>query len=252
MSNSEIDESESNEIDLANDGPCGVQEGEFALQSGARKFFRFSLREALGLMTIAILAVGLWSTSMKLRNQENELRVMRQEFGYLAPSRSDQIASSRIPSDQPLTYKMRVRLPRELPGGLSYQLVYSSLWESGKTFPAWFGSVPVPQGESLVTIQILNDPRDGKWKIAAVVSATEGTSRIATGLPPPHEVIFRGSHDVISTGLGRETSLVSVGETIRLLDERWVVGNQGVMLDGGPPREDLVGVFAQLEPTGTP
>ena len=233
-------------------GRSGERDLGINVRSRPNSVLRFSLRESLGLMTIAILAIGLWLTSSKLRDREEELRVMRQEFGYLAPSRADQIASSRSPSDQPLTYKMRVRLPRDLPAGISYQLVYSSIWESGRAAPTWFGAVPMPQGESLVTLQILNDPRDSKWKIAAVVSSTEGTSRIATGLPPPHEAIFRGSHDVISTGLGRETLLMAIGESIRLLDERWVVGSQGVMLDGGPPRENLVGVFAQLEPVGAP
>jgi len=209
---------------------------------------RFSLREAIGLVTISALAIALWNTSRQLADRESQLKVMRQEFGYLAPSKATEIAATRSPSDQPLSYRVRVRLPDPLPPGMQYQVVYSSLWESGETSPTWFAGVPVSAGESLVTMQVLNDPRDSRWKLAAVVSSSNGTKRMATVLPPPHEAVFRGSHDVISTGIGRETFVAEFGKSIRLLDERWLVDGAGLILDGGMPRETQVGIYAELQP----
>ena len=59
---------------------------------------------------------------------------------------------------------------------------------------------------------------------------------------------FRGSHDVISTGINRDTVIASVGESIRLLDDRWVIQGNGVQLDGSAPRENQVGIYAELTP----
>ncbi len=218
------------------------------IQVRRKSSYRFSLREVLGLVTITVLTFGLWNTSRQLLERERELAVMRKEFGYLAPSNAAQVAASRSPSAVPLSYRMRVRLPEGLEKPIEYQLAYSSLWEAEEVEPTWFATIPMPKGESLITIQILSDPRDEKWKISAVVSSPDGTSRAATVLPPPHEQIFRGSHDVISTGIGRETTLVSMGQSIRLLDDRWVVGDGGVILDGGAPKNTQVGVYAELQP----
>jgi len=41
---------------------------------------------------------------------------------------------------------------------------------------------------------------------------------------------------------------VSMGQSIRLLDDRWVVGDGGVSLDGGAPKNTQVGVYAELQP----
>ena len=215
---------------------------------GARGYFRFSLREVLGMVLIAALGIALGNNSIKLAEQDRELNIMRKAFGYLAPSGDNQVAASRGLSDQPLTYQMRVRLPEPLPEGLEYKVVYSSLWEKGNTSPTWFGSIPIASGESLVTVRVLDDPRDRKWKIAISVSSSAGTYRMSTGLPPPHEEIFRGSHDVISTGINRDTVIASVGESIRLLDDRWVIQGNGVQLDGSAPRENQVGIYAELTP----
>ena len=211
----------------------------------------FSLREMIGLVTIIALAVALWNAMSRMREQERELTVMRQEFGYLAPSEPNELAASRSPSEQPLSYRMRIRLPAQKGEDFPYQVVYSSLWEAGNPDPTWFGGVRVPSGESLVTVQIIDDPRDGRWKLATVVSSQSGTSRMSTVLPAPHEEIFRGSHDVISAAIGRETLISEVGSSVRLLDERWLIDGAGVVLDGSAPKESQVGVYAELQPLVT-
>jgi len=209
---------------------------------------KFTLREMIGLVTIIALVAALWNSSRRLRDQERELTVMRKEFGYLAPSEPYELAASRSPSDQPLSYRMRVRLPPQKGTDFPYQIVYSSLWEAGESEPTWFGGVRGPGGESLITVQILDDPRDGKWKLATVVSSSSGTSRMSTVLPPPHEGIFRGSYDVISAGIGRDTLISEFGSSVRLLDERWLIEDAGVVLDGFAPKESQVGVYAELRP----
>ena len=60
---------------------------------------------------------------------------------------------------------------------------------------------------------------------------------MATVLPPEHVEIFRGSHEVVSTGVARETLAVSSTDSIRLLDERWLVGEGGLLLYGDRPPE---------------
>ena len=171
---------------------------------------------------------------------------MRREFGYLAETSPGQIAAARAPSDQPLTYRLRVRIPND---SRAYRIAYSSHWPQRSTVPQWYGAVPVPAGESIVTVQIHEDPRDHRWKISTVVSASIGTKRMATVLPPEHVDVFRGSHDVISTGIGRETLAVASSQSIRLLDERWLVGETPLLLYGDrAPEEDQIGVYAELQP----
>jgi hypothetical protein len=68
-------------------------------------------------------------------------------------------------------------------------------------------------------------------------------------LPAEHVDIFRGSHDVISTGIGRETLAADANQSIRLLDERWLVGEKALLLYGDrAPEEDQVGIYAELQP----
>lgn len=208
--------------------------------------FRLSLREYIGLATIIMLVVGMLTTALRLRQSESELSRIRKEFGYLSTTLPGQIAAARAPSEQPLTYRLRVRIPA---GQDEYRVAYSSHWPQHSSGPQWFGAVPVPPGESIITVQILEDPRDHRWKIAASVVAAMGTRRMATALPPDHVDIFRGSHEVISTGIGRETFVVASNQTIRLLDERWLVGERALLLYGDrAPDEDQVGVYAELQP----
>ena len=211
-----------------------------------RRRWRFSLREYMGLVTIVILATGLVFSIRRLRHLEVEVAKMRSETGYLQETAPGQIAAARAPSDQPLTYRVRVRVPE---GASKFRVAYSSLWPSRAAGPQWYGAVPMPGGESIVTIRVLEDPRDKKWKIASLVSSVEGNQRMATVLPPKHVTVFRGSHDVLSTGVGRETQAVQQTGSIRLLDERWLVGEGALLLYGDrPPTTDQIGIYAELQP----
>ena len=226
--------------------PGGEQGSEFRVNRGPRRLWSISLREYLGLMTLLILSIGLAFLVHRLRGLEAEVTKLRAETGYLQQTAPGQIAAARAPVDQPLTYRVRVRVPT---GSDKFRVAYSSIWPRQAAGPQWFGAVPLPVGESVVTIRILEDPRDKKWKIASLVASTEGNQRMATVLPPAHVEVFRGSHDVLSTGVGRETQSVERTESIRLLDERWLVGEGGLLLYGDrPPESDQIGIYAELQP----
>ena len=68
---------------------------EASTSLGARGYFRFSLREVLGMVLIAALVIALGNNSIKLAEQDRELNIMRKAFGYLAPSGDNQVAASR-------------------------------------------------------------------------------------------------------------------------------------------------------------
>jgi len=214
---------------------------------------RLSLREYLGLVTIAMLVVGLVTTTIRLRKSEIRLQKsetdvsrLRSETGHLTETEPGQIAAARAPSDQPLTYRVRVRVPSASP---RFRVAYSSLWPKQSASPQWYGAVPVPPGESLITVRIHEDPRDQRWKISTLVGTPQGTKRMATTLPPDQVGIFRGSHEVISTGIGRQTYAASSSDSIRLLDERWLVGEGSLLLYGDrAPERDQVGIYVELQP----
>ena len=225
-------------------GPKATAESKAAESASGR--WRISLREYMGLVTIVILSIGLVFSIQRLRSSQIEVTQLREETGYLQKMEPGQVAAARAPSDQPLTYRVRVRVPA---GPTKFRVAYSSVWPRDEAAPQWYGAVPLPEGESVVTIRILEDPRDKRWKIASLVSSLEGNQRMATVLPPPHVTIFRGSHDVLSTGVGRETQAVQPTDSIRILDERWLVGEGGLLLYGDrAPRTDQVGIYAELQP----
>ncbi len=206
---------------------------------------RYSLREYIGAVTIAMLVIGLILTSLRLRHSEAELSRLRAQLGYLSETEPGQIAAARAPSDQPLTYKVRLRVP----SAAKYRVTYSSMLPKDSTSPNWYGAVPVPEGESTLTVQIREDPRDGRWKILAAIASAAGTRRMATVLPDDQTRVFRGSHDVVATGIGRETLVAATHETIRLLDERWLVGEGSLLLYGDrAPERDQIGIYAELQP----
>jgi hypothetical protein len=197
-------------------------------------------------MTIVMLTVGLIVMSQRLRQTSSELSQLRREVGYLSSTSAGQIAAVRAPSDQPLTYRIRVRVPED---SGDYRVAYSSHLPKQSSTPMWYGAVPIPSGESLVTVRILEDPRDKRWKIATIVSSRQGTQWMSTALPPEHVTVFRGSHDVLSKGVGRETQAVGSEDSIRLLDERWLVGGSSLLLYGDrAPETDQIGVYAELQP----
>jgi hypothetical protein len=224
-----------------------MSEADDLTQSGrpSGRWHRLSLREYIGLVTIAMLCVGLVTTTIRLRKSEANVAQLRSETGYLTETLPGQIAAARAPSDQPLTYRVRVRVPSSSP----FRVAYSSLWARQSSVPEWYGAVPVPPGESLITVRIHQDPRDQRWKISTQVATPQGTKRMATVLPADHVGIFQGSHEVVSTGIGRQTNAESASKSIRLLDERWLVGEGSLLLYGDrAPARDQIGVYVELQP----
>ncbi len=210
---------------------------------------RFSLRDLLLSLTIVGLLVAYWSTYQRLRKSESELQNLRRETGYLPQTAADKISAVRAPSDQPLTYRLRIRVPEKG----RFRVAYSSIWKKSESTPDWYSAIEVPSGESILTARIMKDPRDDRWKIATLVQSALGTKRMATTLPQEHTEVFRGSHDVISTGVGKQMVSGDQTESIRLLDEKWLVGENGLMLYGDrPPEGDQIGVFAELQPDNGP
>ena len=186
---------------------------------------------------------------MQLRIAQAELSDLRLQTGYLKPSGLGQIAAVRVESDEPLTYRLRVRVP----DSPAFRIAYSTHWPGGKPTPDWYSAVDLPPGESQLMVQIQEDPRDSRWKITTMIRSPRGTKRMATALPDDHVRIFRESHDVLSTGIARETKLAAATESIRLLDERWLVGESGLLLYGNrDPEDDMIGVFVELQPDSGP
>lgn len=211
---------------------------------------RFSLsRMLLGVAALAA-ALAFVVTLQRLRNAESELAALRLETGYLAPSEPSQIAAVRLTSDEPMTFRVRVRVPESSSSTApNYRIAYSSVWQSGATAPTWFAAISVPPGESVVILRILKDPRDDRWKITTLRRSQSGTRRLATVLPEDHVQLFRGSHEWLSTGVPRETQFADTGQSLRLLDERILSGEGAMMLYGDrPPESDMIGVYAELQP----
>jgi len=196
-----------------------------------------------------MLAIALGVLIVRLRAAQTELARLRSELGYLAETEPGQIAAARAPSEEPLTYRVRLRVPKSA----RYRVAYSSLLPKDAASPEWYGAVPVPPGESSLTVKIAADPRDGRWKIMAAVDSNEGTRRMATVLPEEQTAVFRGSHDTLAAGIGRETISVPASGKLRLLDQRWLVGEGGLLLYGDkPPPRDQFGVYAELQPDNGP
>lgn len=198
------------------------------------------------LLIVALLGFGLsYSTNLiRMRVAEAELTRLRQEVGHLDASEPDEIAAVRVAAEEPLTWRTRIRIPR----GQAYRLAYSALWSKATAEPEWFAAQTLPAGESTVTVRVLKDPRDDRWKLTTIIQHAEGVSRIGTALPDELSAVFRGTHDVMSTGVGRQTVTCPVGQSLRILDERYFSGTSLLLYGDSGPHEDLVGVFAELQP----
>jgi len=211
--------------------------------------WRLSVREVLGLVTIAALLAGHVVLLRRLTEAQRQLAELRTEAGYLPPTAAGQVAACRAPSDQPLTYRVRVRVPSDRP----YRVAYSSVFPKDDSSPRWYAAADLPPGDSLVTVRVARDPRDERWKISTLVQAERGNKRVATTLPDGHVSLFRGNHEVVSAGVGRTAVTGRPGESIRLIDERWLAGNGALMLFGDrPPDRDQIGVYAELQPDSRP
>lgn len=211
--------------------------------------WQLSLRQTMVIVLVAALAAGYATTWYQLRQAQAELARLRAETGYLPPTGSGQIAAVRLFSDEPLTYRFRVRVPPSPP----HRVVYSTVQPKDSPTPHWFAGVDLPPGESIVTVRLGEDPRDERWKITTLVHSDRGTKRVATALLPSHVAIFRRCNDAVRAGLGRDPRRVAISEPIRLLEERLLVGEGGLLLYGDkPPEEDQIGVFAELQPDTKP
>lgn len=208
---------------------------------------RFSLREMFGLLTISVLVVALMTTIFRLQASQTELTRLRDEAGYLGSTPRDHIAAAVLPSAEPLTYRVRIRIPES---STPYRLAYSTVWPAGQSGPVWFAAIPAPQGESMVTVRIAEDPRDERWKVSALLATAARTKRMATGLRSDQVEVFRGSHQIFRQGIPRgKTTSVPADQVLRVLDERWLVGENGLLLYGDrPPESDQIGIYAELQP----
>lgn len=225
----------------------------------------FSLARLMTAVTITALLISNVVSISRWRQTRQELDAIRREAGYLPETSAEQLAAIRMPVDEPLTYRFRVRVPGREP----YQLAYGTLLPKGQRVPDWYSMMAVPAGESIVTIRVAKDPRDEIWKISTIVRGVTGpdersdssgasgrnfgvqkpgTRRMWTVLPESHVEIFRRSHDVVSTGVSDVTVAVNGDVPLRLLDERWLIGESSLLMYGDRgPDEDQIGVYAQLQ-----
>lgn len=219
---------------------------------------KWSLRTLLATATFIALVAGNAISIYRLREAREELSQLRLEVGSLHQVPKDQLAAIRMTADLPLTYKFRVQTPlppknparwnSPIPSRSHYRIAYSTILPRGRTQPEWYSAITVPPGESVVTIRIAEDPRDEIWKISTLVQNATSTRRMGTVLPDDHTEIFRASHDVISTGVARQSVTAPADKAIRLLDERWLVGEQALLLYGDrPPDDDQIGIYAELQ-----
>ncbi len=209
---------------------------------------QITIRGLLILMATIVLTITYVGNFIRMRSAEAELARLRDEVGYLEASDADEIAAVRVASTEPLVWQSRIRVPK----GAAYRVAYSAVWGQAKQAPEWFAAQRVPEGESLITVRVLKDPRDDRWKITTIVRHAGGVSRIGTALPEELATVFRGTHDVMSTGVGRQTVSRPAGESIRLFDERYFAGSSMLLYGDQGPAEDLVGIYAELQPDDQP
>lgn len=216
-----------------------------ATTSHGRPKLRISLRGALvGIAMVVLLASNLVNLR-RLRHSQRQLDALRAEVGYLVDTPADTIAAVRLPSDTPLSWRVRIRVPENT----RYRVAYSAIWPARSASPEWFSALEVPPGESVVTVQIMQDPRDDRWKITTLLRHARGNQRMATAMVDSLSDVFRQPHDVLSTGVGRETVWLPAGSRLRLLDDRWITDERGLLMYGSrAPDNDLPGVYVELQP----
>jgi len=206
--------------------------------------FQLSLRTLLTSTFIFCLALAFGINFRRMRAAEYELQQLRAEIGYLEPSTADQIAAVRVASDEPLVWQARVRIPKNK----RYRVAYSAIWSAAMNQPDWFAAQPVPEGESIVTVRVMKDPRDDKWRMSTIVRHANGTGRIGTVLPDEISDLFRGSHSTMVGGVGKQTVLRPANESIRLFEDRYILGTGLSLYGDRPPATDVFGIFAELQP----
>jgi len=205
---------------------------------------QISLRMLMIITLVCGLSVAYAMNFRRMRTAEAALQQLRTEIGYLEPSRDDEVAAVRVVVDEPLVWQARVRVPAKP----RYRVAYSAVWRESTSKPDWFAAQPLPEGESVVTIRVMKDPRDDQWRISTIVRHLGGTGRIGTVLPDDVSAVFRGSHDVVSGGVGKQTVLRPSSESLRLFDERYFSGASLLLYGDRAPEADVIGVFAELQP----
>ena len=208
------------------------------------KLPRLTIRQLLWWIAVVGLALSYLNNFRRMRTAEAELALLRSEVGHLQAGDADELAAVRIAATEPLQWQTRVRVPK----GQPYRVAYSALWREATGAPQWYSAQTVPPGESVVTVRVLKDPRDDRWKMHLIVRHAHGVSRSSTALPEEIAEVFRGSHDVISTGVGRQTATRPAGQSLRLLDDRYFAGQSLMLYGDRAPKEDVVGVYAELQP----
>jgi len=197
-------------------------------------------------MLVIAMATACTMAIRRARLAEAELKSLRSEFGYLDPAEDDTVAAARIAVDEPLVWRARVRVPE----GQTYRVAYSARWLQATTRPDWFAAQPIPSGESVVTVRVMKDPRDDRWRISVIVRQDGRAVRTATVLPDELVAVFQGSHDIVSGGVGSQTSVCEKGQSMRIFNERYFVGGSAIFYGDQErePESDVVGVFAELQP----
>jgi hypothetical protein len=209
---------------------------------------QLSLRSLLWLVLVCGVTLAYVSNYRRMRIAESELKRLRVEIGFLESTHPDELAAVRVPADEPLMWQARVRVPAKQ----RYRVAYSAVWRESTSRPDWFAAQQLPEGESVVTIRVMKDPRDDQWRISTIVRHSGGTQRIGTVLPDELSAVFRGSHDVFSGGIGKDTVVRPAGEKLRIFDERYFSGSSLLLYGDRAPEADVVGVFAELQPDTGP
>lgn len=205
---------------------------------------QISLRSLLWGMLFFGIATAFAMNYRRMRIAEADLRQLRREVGYLEPSGDDELAAVRVAVDEPLVWQAKLRVPAKP----RYRLAYSAVWPQAEAGPDWFAAQPLPEGESIVTVRVLKDPRDDQWRISTIVRNADGVRRMGTVLPDEISEVFRGTHDVISEGVGKQTVVRPAGQKLRLFDERYFSGTALLLYGDRAPDTQMVGVFVELQP----
>lgn len=206
---------------------------------------RFSLKVLLLVVTLAASILGNVFSTVRLRGVTAERDRLRREVGFLEPSGPGEIAAVRVPFDEPLAWKFLVRVPE----GVKYRLAYSSYWPAELAQPQWIGAQALQSGECTVLARVLSDLRDDRWKLTVVVRNESATLRGSVVLDERQTQLFRSSNDTLQFGIGRETQSVACDQRLRILDQRWIGGEGGLLLYGARPPEDPIdGIFLEIQP----
>ena len=236
-------------FDLAEPSPIEPKAGVPVKPPEGISSGRFSLKWMLLVVTLCASLIGNAVSSIRLRQAINERDRLRREVGYLEMGAPDQVSAARVPTDEPLTWRYKVRIPE----GETYRIVCSTIWPAEAGQPRWTGGQSLKAGEHALTLRILSDPRDDRWKLVSVVRSGDNILRFSVELDERQTKLFRTSNDTLNLGINSQTVHIGSDQRLRMLDQRWLSGEGGMLLYGDrPPRESVDGVFLELQPDNGP